>query len=77
MSATLITNISPTKAIAGGIAIIVDALTDNKNRTAANVRSAFTKGNGKYWHTAVYPLGSIRRVRSSSIKKNVIWKQTI
>ncbi|MCR4741215.1 MAG: YebC/PmpR family DNA-binding transcriptional regulator [Lachnospiraceae bacterium] len=29
-----------------GIAIIVDALTDNRNRTAANVRSAFTKGNG-------------------------------
>ncbi len=30
----------------GGIAIIVDALTDNQNRTAANVRSAFSKGNG-------------------------------
>lgn len=30
----------------GGIAIIVEALTDNKNRTAADVRSAFTKGNG-------------------------------
>ena len=29
-----------------GIAIIVDALTDNKNRTAANVRNAFTKGSG-------------------------------
>ena len=29
-----------------GIAIIVNALTDNKNRTAANVRSAFTKGQG-------------------------------
>lgn len=29
-----------------GIAIIVEALTDNKNRTAANVRSAFTKGGG-------------------------------
>ena len=29
-----------------GLAIIVEALTDNKNRTAANVRSAFTKGNG-------------------------------
>ena len=29
-----------------GFAIIVEALTDNKNRTAANVRSAFTKGNG-------------------------------
>ena len=29
-----------------GIAVIVDALTDNPNRTAANVRSAFTKGQG-------------------------------
>ena len=29
-----------------GMAIIVNALTDNKNRTAANVRNAFTKGNG-------------------------------
>lgn len=29
-----------------GTAIIVDALTDNKNRTAANVRNAFTKGHG-------------------------------
>ena len=29
-----------------GIAIIVDALTDNQNRTAANVRNAFTKGYG-------------------------------
>ncbi|MDF2943383.1 MAG: hypothetical protein K0S01_2241 [Herbinix sp.] len=29
-----------------GIAIIVEALTDNKNRTAANVRNAFTKGGG-------------------------------
>ena len=29
-----------------GTAIIVKALTDNKNRTAANVRSAFTKGGG-------------------------------
>lgn len=29
-----------------GVAIIVEALTDNKNRTAANVRSAFTKGGG-------------------------------
>ena len=29
-----------------GVAVIVTALTDNKNRTAANVRSAFTKGGG-------------------------------
>lgn len=30
----------------GGIAIIVEALTENKNRTASNVRNAFTKGSG-------------------------------
>ncbi len=30
----------------GGTAIIVDCLTDNKNRTAANVRAAFSKGGG-------------------------------
>lgn len=30
----------------GGTAIIVKTLTDNKNRTAADVRSAFTKGGG-------------------------------
>lgn len=29
-----------------GVAVIVETLTDNKNRTAGNVRSAFTKGGG-------------------------------
>lgn len=29
-----------------GVAIIVEALTDNRNRAAANVRNAFTKGGG-------------------------------
>ena len=29
-----------------GIAIIVETLTDNRNRTASNVRNAFTKGGG-------------------------------
>lgn len=29
-----------------GVAVIVDCLTENKNRTAANVRHAFTKGGG-------------------------------
>ena len=31
----------------GGIAVIVEALTDNRNRTASNVRSLFTKYGGK------------------------------
>ena len=30
----------------GGIAIIVEAMTDNRNRTASNVRSYFTKNGG-------------------------------
>ncbi len=29
-----------------GVAVIVETLTDNKNRSAANVRAAFTKGGG-------------------------------
>lgn len=35
----------------GGIAIIVDCLTDNRNRTAAEVRSAFTKYGGSLGET--------------------------
>lgn len=31
---------------AGGVAVMVFVLTDNKNRTAANVRNFFTKNNG-------------------------------
>ena len=37
-----------------GVAIIVKTLTDNKNRTAGNVRSYFTKGNGN-----IGPPGSV------------------
>ena len=36
---------------AGGIAIIVEALTDNLNRTASNVRSYFTKAGGNLGQT--------------------------
>jgi len=35
----------------GGIAIIVEALTDNKNRTASDVRSSFTKYGGNLGET--------------------------
>jgi YebC/PmpR family DNA-binding regulatory protein len=35
----------------GGVAIIVEALTDNRNRTAANVRAAFTKAGGALGET--------------------------
>jgi len=35
----------------GGVAIIVDSLTNNKNRTAANVRAIFTKAGGNMGET--------------------------
>src|SRR5215203_4720369 len=35
----------------GGVAVIVEALTDNLNRTASNVRAAFTKAGGALGET--------------------------
>jgi YebC/PmpR family DNA-binding regulatory protein len=35
----------------GGVAVIVEALTDNRNRTASNVRTAFTKSGGALGET--------------------------
>ncbi len=35
----------------GGVALIVEALTDNRNRSAANVRAAFTKAGGALGET--------------------------
>ena len=35
----------------GGVAVIVEALTDNRNRTAADVRSAFSKHGGALGET--------------------------
>lgn len=36
---------------AGGVAIIVEAMTDNRNRTAGDIRSYFTKFNGNLGET--------------------------
>ncbi len=36
---------------AGGIAVIVECLTDNRNRTAAEIRSIFAKGGGNMGET--------------------------
>jgi YebC/PmpR family DNA-binding regulatory protein len=35
----------------GGVAVIVEALTDNRNRSASNVRAAFTKAGGAMGET--------------------------
>lgn len=54
----------------GGVAVIVEALTDNRNRTASTVRAAFTKSGGSLGETGsvsfmfdrvgeiVYPTGA-------------------
>ena len=38
----------------GGVAIIVEALTDNRNRTASEVRSYFTKSGGNLAETGLF-----------------------
>lgn len=35
----------------GGVAVIIEALTDNRNRTASNIRAAFTKSGGALGET--------------------------
>ena len=35
----------------GGVAILIEALTDNRNRTAADLRAAFSKSNGNLGET--------------------------
>ena len=54
----------------GGVALIVEALTDNRNRTASNIRSTFSKNGGNLAETGavsfmfdrkgliVYPVGA-------------------
>ena len=48
----------------GGVAIIVEALSDNRNRTATNVRTIFSKNGGN--------LGASGSVRSCS-SEGVHW----
>ncbi len=66
----------------GGVAVIVEALTDNRNRTASNVRAAFTKAGGALGETGsvgfmfsrmgeiVYPVsaGSADKVMEAAIE---------
>ena len=54
-----------------GVAIIVEALTNNKNRTAAEVRSTFSKYGGNLGETGSVSFG-FRRLGSITInKKNI------
>ncbi len=54
----------------GGVAVIVEALTDNRNRTASNVRSTFTKAGGALGETGSVSF-SFDRVGEISYKLSV------
>ena len=54
-----------------GVAIIVEALTNNKNRTAAEVRSTFSKYGGNLGETGSVSFG-FKRLGSITLKKNNI-----
>ena len=60
-----------------GTAIIVKCLTDNKNRTAANVRNALQKDREASELRDVYLTCSMRRDRLLSQRKSAIWMQMI
>ena len=48
----------------GGVAVIVEAMTDNRNRTASNVRSTFSKNGGNLGETGSVGSCSSARARS-------------
>ena len=50
----------------GGVALIVEALTDNRNRTASDVRSVFTKAGGNLAETGA---GAGHRARWSGAER--------
>ncbi len=62
----------------GGAAVLVDCMTDNRVRTVADVRHAFTKYGGNLGRTARYPFcSSIAASYCSPLAptKTSLWKQ--
>jgi len=47
----------------GGVAMIVEALTDNRNRTAGDVRSLFTKHGGQAGETVTYMFDRLGQIQ--------------
>ena len=60
----------------GGVALIVDALTDNRNRTAAEVRSSFTKYGGNLGETGSVSF-MLNNVGQIVYKKNIMSEDEI
>lgn len=59
----------------GGVAVVVETLTDNKNRTVADVRHLFDKYGAGLALPAAYPGSSIRR--ALSLWRAKVWTRTL
>ena len=59
-----------------GVAIIVEALTNNKNRTAAEIRSTFSKYGGNLGETGSVSFG-FERLGNISINKNTVKEEDL
>ena len=59
-----------------GIAIIVEAMTNNKNRTAAEIRSIFSKSGGNLGESGSVSFG-FKRLGAISIEKNLATEEEI
>ena len=59
-----------------GVAIIVEALTNNKNRTAAEIRSTFSKYGGNLGETGSVSFG-FERLGNISINKNSVKEEDL
>ena len=60
----------------GGVAVIVEALTDNRQRTAPEVRHAFDKCNGNLGAQAASAGPLTRRASSSLTTRRASWTRT-
>src|SRR5262249_14458544 len=52
----------------GGVALIVEALTDNRNRTAGDVRSLFSKHGGQIGETVAYMFDRVGQIQTPADK---------
>ena len=62
----------------GGVAMIVEALTDNRNRTAGDVRSVFTKRGGNLGATGAVPscsTASASSIRAKAAEPTRCWRR--
>ena len=58
----------------GGVSLIVEALTDNRNRTATNVRTAFSKNGGNLGTSGSVGLHEAMGFTPVGIYREVGWK---